>query len=262
MTITRSIKVKRTPRLLQLEGMFDVAPATEEKLSWEVDMKLPGQWSVGVIVGPSGSGKTTLAGELFGKQIVRGWQWPGDSSIVEGFPEEMGIAEITGLLSGVGFSSPPAWRRPFRVLSNGQQFRVSLARTLAEAMQDKQIKVVDEYSSVVDRQVAQIGSAAVAKTIRRHGLQFIAITCHYDVIDWLEPDWVYDLGDGQLKVNKGPDGSRGSLWRRPALDLKIVRTDTTVWPMFKGHHYLSGDIHRAAKCFCGLIHDRPSLRRC
>ena len=22
--------------------------------------------------------------------------------------------------------------------------------------------------------------------------QFVAVSCHYDILDWLEPDWVYD----------------------------------------------------------------------
>lgn len=66
----------------------------------------------------------------------------------------MGIKDIVGLLSSVGFSSPPSWVRPFRVLSTGEQFRVTMARTLAE-MPD--LAVVDEFTSVVDRTVARPG---------------------------------------------------------------------------------------------------------
>src|SRR4029077_5021989 len=51
--------------------------------------------------------------------------------------------------------------------------------------------VMDEFTSVVDRTVAQIGSAALAKTVRQRGQKFIAVTCHEDVEDWLQPDWVY-----------------------------------------------------------------------
>jgi ABC-type phosphate transport system ATPase subunit len=49
------------------------------------------------------------------------------------------------------------------VLSNGQQFRVNLARTLAET---PAMAVVDEFASWSIEEVAQIGSAAVAKTVR------------------------------------------------------------------------------------------------
>src|SRR5439155_19760773 len=52
------------------------------------------------------------------------------------------------------------------------------------------LPIFDEFTSVVDRTVAQIGSAAVAKTIRRSGKQLVAASCHYDVIEWLQPDWI------------------------------------------------------------------------
>jgi hypothetical protein len=53
----------------------------------------------------------------------------------------------------------------------------------------------DEFTSVVDRNVARIGSAAVAKAIRAGQIRrrFVAVTCHYDVLEWLEPDWMIDM---------------------------------------------------------------------
>ena len=59
------------------------------------------------------------------------------------------------------------WLRPFHVLSNGEQFRATIARALAESAKGRELVVIDEFTSVVDRTVAQIGSAAIAKTIRR-----------------------------------------------------------------------------------------------
>jgi ABC-type glutathione transport system ATPase component len=165
--IERPTEVQQTARVKQASGLFDLPPARKSEQVWDVDLSgLPHEWHVGVIVGPSGAGKTTVTTELFGKELVAGWPWPVDKSILDGFPVGMSIKDITGLLSSVGFSSPPAWLRPFHVLSNGQQFRVNLARTLAEK---PGLAVVDEFTSVVDRTVAQIGSAAVAKTVRRRG---------------------------------------------------------------------------------------------
>lgn len=66
--------------------------------------------------------------------------------------------------------------------------RVDIARTL---LSEKQLAVFDEFTSVVDREVAQVASYAISKAVRRTKKQFIAVTCHYDVIDWLEPDWVF-----------------------------------------------------------------------
>jgi GNAT superfamily N-acetyltransferase len=259
--ITRSTPVTRSPRLAQVLGMFDIEPPTVSTVTWNVELVLPEQWNIGVIVGPSGSGKTTIARELFSPHFADGFDWPTDRSILDGFPAQLPIRQIIDLLSSVGFSSPPAWVRPFACLSNGQQFRVTLARTLAQAIVDGQMKVMDEYSSVVDRTVAQIGSAAVAKTIRRHGLQFIAVTCHYDVLDWLEPDWVYDLSDmGVPPMRNMNSSSREEVrrWQRPNIDLEILRTDRSVWPRFKPHHYLSADLHRAAACYVALIRDQPA----
>ena len=62
-----------------------------------------------------------LARELFPQAFATQFDWPRDQSIVDAFPREMSIRDITGLLSSVGFSSPPSWLRPFRALSNGER---------------------------------------------------------------------------------------------------------------------------------------------
>lgn len=67
--------------------------------------------------------------------------------------------------------------------------RVDIARALLLA---QKIVVFDEFTSVVDRDVAKIASCAISKAIKRQNdKKFIAVTCHYDVVDWLEPDWVF-----------------------------------------------------------------------
>ena len=254
--ITRTVSVAPSARLSQVLGLFDVQPSPMSSQSWDVDFTLPPAWNVGVIVGPSGSGKTTVANDLFGEFQSAPFGWHRDRSIIDSFPLQLTIGQVTGLLSSVGFSSPPAWVRPFGCLSNGQQFRVNLARTLAEAMLDRRPKLVDEYSSVVDRTVAQIGSAAVAKTVRRHNLQFIAVTCHYDVLDWLEPDWMFEPHTNRYTTASTAD--REAVRRRPPIELEIVRTDRSAWPAFKPHHYLSGNLNPAAACFIGLVNDEPA----
>jgi hypothetical protein len=239
--------VTRTPRVLQMEGMFDVAPAKRSEQVWEVDFDLPESWSIGVIVGPSGSGKTSVARELFGRNLVRGFRWPAQKSLLDGFPLGMPIKEIVLLLSSVGFSSPPAWVRPFAVLSNGEQFRVTMARALAE---QRDLCVVDEFTSVVDRTVAKIGSAAIAKTVRRRKQKFIAVTCHYDVVEWLQPDWIYQPHLNRLSL------PRGSL-RRPRIRLEIRRVHSSAWQLFKQHHYLTAAINPTAVCFCAFYEGAP-----
>lgn len=246
--IKRSVPIERTPRVLQLEGMFDVPPAKRSEQAWDVDLPIDDHpWQIGLIVGPSGSGKTTIANQLFGAHLVGSFEWPKNRSIVDGFPKDLGITEITGYLSSVGFSSPPSWLRPFHCLSNGEQFRVTLARALAE---QNPLTVIDEFTSVVDRTVAQIGSAAIAKTIRRGSKKFVAISCHYDIVDWLDPDWTYEPATGKFT------------WRlerrRPEIKLQIVRCHPSDWIVFKRHHYLSGNLNKAARCFIALVRGQPA----
>lgn len=245
--IARTSEVIRTARVMQMEGMFDVAPSRKTGQTWNVRLDLPTSWNVGLIVGPSGSGKSTIARELFGSSLVNGFEWHPRKSILDGFPSTMSIKDVVQLLSSVGFSSPPSWVRPFHVLSNGEQFRVTMARALAELTD---LAVVDEFTSVVDRTVARIGSAAIAKTVRRRNQKLIAVTCHYDVVEWLAPDWIY-----QPHVNRF-ELPRGSL-QRPPIELEIRRVHPSAWSLFKAHHYLTAELAPSAWCFCAFIEGKP-----
>lgn len=239
-----SVPVIRSARVMQLESLFELPPTQRSERVYSVHLPIEERpWNIGLIVGPSGSGKSTVARHLFGDCLVKSFHWSPDRSIVDDFPNEMGIKEITAILSSVGFSSPPSWLRPYGALSNGEQFRVTLARAIAESK--GQLFVLDEYTSVVDRTVAQIGSAVVAKAIRQRQAQFIAVTCHYDVLDWLQPDWVYEPHVNQFRWR--------SLQRRPALEITIRRVDKAAWELFKHHHYLDTKLNRIAACYMAML---------
>ena len=243
-----STPVVASARVLQLGGLFDVPPADRSERTWAVNLPLEEQpWQIGLVVGPSGSGKSTLAREAFGEHLVGGYEWPADRAVVDGFPEVLGIKDVTAALSSVGFSTPPAWLRPFRCLSNGEQFRATLARALCDP---RPLVCIDEFTSVVDRTVAQIGSAAVAKAVRRTpGRQFVAVTCHADVEEWLCPDWVVEMPAGTF--------ARRSLRRRPEIELEVRRVEKDAWHLFKHHHYLDTTLNKSAKCFVALWRGRP-----
>lgn len=253
--VLKSVAVQRTPRVLQLEGLFDIAPTKKSELRWTADIPIERRpWQIGLIVGPSGCGKSTIARELFAQELVAGFDWPTDKALVDGFPKGMGIKEITQLLSSVGFSTPPAWLRPFRVLSNGEQFRASIARAMAE---QPDLFVIDEFTSVVDRKVAQIGSAAIAKAVRRRkGQQFVAVSCHDDIVDWLQPDWIFEPATGDFTWKES--AAAGGGFRRPRIKLSICRVHHSAWKIFRHHHYLSSTLSRTAKCFLGTIDGRPA----
>jgi ABC-type lipoprotein export system ATPase subunit len=241
-----------SPRVLQVRGIFDLSAEKTSHLQWHVELPIEERpWNIGLITGPSGCGKTTIARRLWSTAMADEPRWPVDRSILDGFPKTLSIHQIVEILSSVGFSSPPAWLRPFQLLSTGQQFRVMLARHLAHAIagESPQPIVLDEFTSVVDRTVAQIGSAAVAKTIRRKNLQFVAVTCHEDIEDWLQPDWVYRPAEARFAWR--------FLQRRPSIALEVQRCRASLWSLFAPHHYLSQRMAPSATCFLAKWNDRP-----
>lgn len=187
--IVRSSPIVRSARVVQAESLFDVPPVDTSQVSWSFDVPVEERpWKVGLIVGPSGSGKSTVARHLWPDDLDAPAKlaWPGDRALVDAFDERLSIRDVTSWLCAVGFSSPPSWLRPFHVLSTGEQFRATLARLLAE----RSHVVVDEFTSVVDRQVAKAASVAVSKAVRGSDRTFVAVSCHYDIVEWLEPDWI------------------------------------------------------------------------
>ena len=239
--------VSTSVRARQVSSMFDVPLTKRHDLTWHIDAPWESrEWSVGLIVGPSGSGKTTIARHVFGDPVEFTWS---KKSVIDDFSDAYSVQEVAAVCSSVGFSTIPAWLRPFAVLSNGEQFRVTLARTLLESPVDQPL-VIDEFTSVVDRQVAKIGSHAVQKWIRTSGRQFVAVTCHYDVIDWLQPDWVLDPAAGTFEWR--------SVQPRPALDVEIKRVSYDYWNLFAPYHYLTRDLHKGAQCFVAFVDGAPT----
>ncbi|GGA84821.1 hypothetical protein GCM10008015_27010 [Flavobacterium palustre] len=163
-------------------------------------------WGIGLIVGASGSGKTSIGKQFFGTdKIINLYEgWDNSKPIVDCIAPDGDFNQVTAALSAVGLGDVPSWLRPFKALSNGQQFRAGLARLVTEAPGEV---VVDEFTSVIDRQIAKIGALAFAKSWRKNqGKKVILLSCHYDVIEWLQPDWVYDVNTKVLK-KKLPSGN-------------------------------------------------------
>lgn len=231
----------------QVSGMFDLT--VEEKCRRQFDVDVPDEkddWRIGLIVGPSGSGKSSVARHVYGDAVCGVEEW-SRSAVIDSFDPQLDVEHITRTLTSVGFSSPPAWIRPYSTLSNGEQFRCDLARAL---LSDRDVIVFDEFTSVVDRQVAKIGSAAVASTIRKDRVgpkRFVAVSCHYDIAEWLEPDWVLDMSSQTL--------ARRCL-RRPRIQLEIRSGSRSGWSRFAPHHYLSPTVPAGCQFFYGFVDNR------
>jgi ABC-type ATPase with predicted acetyltransferase domain len=234
-------------RAARVKSLFNAESGCNFDLEAELAIDDP-NWSIGVVVGPSGSGKTSLGRQLFGPEAFYDpTDWPADMPIVDAIAPSGSFDEVTAALSAVGLGSVPAWLRPFSVLSNGEKFRANLARLVIERPART---VVDEFTSVVDRQIARFGALAFQKSWRRNkGCQAVLLSCHYDILEWVEPDWVFDTAKGEF--------ARGSLWRRPKFDLEIWKTDGSYWPAFEPHHYLKLPRMVAAGYFVGAVEGEP-----
>jgi GNAT superfamily N-acetyltransferase len=243
--------VKQSGRVMQVAGMFDVPLSERQLLEIEVppalvsisENKPEREWNVGLIVGPSGSGKSTVARELFGEFFVP--EWDPSRALVDEFPKGVSTKEITAFLTSVGLGSPPAWLRPATTLSTGEKFRADVARALAQP--DLDPVVIDEFTSTVDRTVAQVSSHAVQKAVRARQRKLIAVSCHFDIIDWLQPDWVYRPDTVDFEWRR--------LQRHPDVELQITTLPRSAWAPFARHHYLSHTLHAASHCYGAWIGD-------
>lgn len=184
-----------TFRVASIIGTFDLQnnQITEHFMG---EINLPETWNIGAIIGASGTGKTTIAKHLFPDFYFNSFSY-SSLSILDDMPETVSVKNITEMFSSCGFSSPPNWLKSYDILSQGEKMRVDLARAL---LSSNDLLVFDEFTSVVDRQIAKIGSYAVQKIIRRENKKFIALSCHYDIIDWLLPDWIFDTNEMIFKL--------------------------------------------------------------
>jgi energy-coupling factor transporter ATP-binding protein EcfA2 len=242
--ILKECKIEESAKITILRGLTDYPADVTTSFSKSIDIDLPDQWHIGLIVGPSGSGKTTIAKQLFTEAIEPQW---GQKPIFDEIPKT--ASQTAELFSSVGLSSVPAWLRPRHLLSGGEGFRADVAQVIALSPGDTP-SVIDEFTSVVDRQVAKAISVSVSKYARREKRQLVCVGCHYDVLDWLQPDWVLDMADNRYY--------RRSLQRRPPINLDFgVVSVSKAWPYFEKHHYMNGNIIGGAKGWCFYLNGSP-----
>lgn len=150
-------------RVATVRGVFDLqAEKIKEQFKGGIDIEGK-QWNIGVIFGRSGSGKSTIARELFPANYIRGFEYNAQS-VLDDMPADSSIKDIFKIFNSVGFSSPPSWLKNYDVLSTGEKMRVDIARAILE---QRDMIVFDEFTSVIDREVARIGSIVISKTIRK-----------------------------------------------------------------------------------------------
>ena len=243
--VSNSYRCKRAADSLDI----DTEKKSIHELKIEADLKSP--YNIGLIVGASGSGKTTLAKQIFGENC---FETILDQSkpIIEQLPKELDYDSCASILAGVGLTSVPCWIRPVNTLSNGQKARAEAALLMCK----NDFSVIDEWTSVVDRTVAKVMSHCIQKHARKTNSKIVLLSCHYDVIDWLNPDWIIDC-------NKQEFIDRRSLWqsfkRSEQLNFEIKQITKQSWSYFSKYHYLSDKLPGGENYFFGLFHNENQI---
>ena len=197
------------------------------------EIDIPQDYGIGLIVGPSGSGKSCILSSIQDQHGAV--EWDKDKAVCSHFEN---YEQARDRLQAAGLNSIPSWLRPYRVLSTGERFRADIARLLRDNA------CIDEFTSTVDRNTAKSCSMSVSRYVKGAGLRNITLaSCHYDIVDWLEPDWVFDTLTKRMTA-------RG--WKRPSIELEILPCSSQVWPVFAPHHYLSESLNKSARCWMAL----------
>lgn len=170
------------------EKAFDCTfDGTSRFYPWKKPTNIPKEFKIGVIVGASGSGKSTIL-KNFG--IEEEPLWNDSKAIVSHFSDP---DDAVNRLGAVGLNTIPSWYKPYDVLSNGEKFRADLARKIRTGA------VIDEFTSVVDRNVAKAASVALSRYINKNDIHNVVLSsCHHDIVEWLKPDWILNTDTGEL----------------------------------------------------------------
>ena len=213
---------------------YDIQDRELSKTTIPNNLNLNFDYNLGVIYGSSGSGKSTLLNTL---GEVSEPKFNNTKALISNF-DGLEPEQVSMLLASVGLGSVPTWLRTYNTLSNGEQYRANIAKIMSE---DGETHLIDEYTSVVDRNVAKSMSNALSKYVRRTNKRLVVATPHEDVIEWLQPDWVYSTETCSLE--------RANYFFRPSIHLEVFRCKYEAWELFKQHHYLTDTLHKSTACF-------------
>lgn len=240
-----SIEPTQSFRCQKAANSLDIDVNEKLRHQFSVDADLDTEYNVGVIVGSSGSGKTTLAASIWGDGALARSLDP-DVPVIDQFPDSMDYKSCVKLLTGVGLTQVPCWIRPAWTLSNGQKERAEIALKMATA---GDFCVVDEWTSVVDRTVAKVMSHCIAKWARATNRRVVLLTCHFDVLEWLQPDWVIDCNQQQYVDRRSVRPGRTE-----RLSFDIRECHRAAWRGFSQYHYLSSKLPGGHIETFGLFH--------
>ena len=216
------------------------------------NINLPEKWNLGLVYGNSGSGKTTLIKHLFGEKIFN-VKLNEDEPIINQLPKDLSYEDCALMLNGIGLNSVPCWIRPVKTLSNGQKARAEAVFLMTK---NKDIVFIDEWTSVVDRTVAKAMSLCLLKYAKRNDKKIILCSCHIDIIEWLQPDWLIDCNKQKFIL---PESEAFFFKERKQLNFEIKEIDRTSWKYFSKYHYLNENLPGGKIYLYGIIHHNNQI---
>eukprot|EP00041_Stephanoeca_diplocostata_P025193 m.652704 g.652704 ORF g.652704 m.652704 type:complete len:407 (+) comp22691_c2_seq9:2041-3261(+) len=106
-------------------------------------------------------------------------------------------------LRAVGLSQSK-WRRPYHMLSRGEQHQANIARVLG-----RHSIAIDEFTNFLDRRTAKSVAVGIGRYCRRHNIRgLVLVGCHADIAEdmgaGLRADWIYAVDVGELRQYTWP----------------------------------------------------------
>lgn len=246
-------EVSKSYRCQRAANSLDINVEKKSIHELKITAEIETPFSVGLILGASGSGKTTLAKKIYG-DALSSVKLDENKSILDQIPENLEYEECANLLSGIGLTSVPCWLRPVKTLSNGQRSR---ALAVLSMLKNEKVCVIDEWTSVVDRTVAKVMSHCIQKYAKKHKKTIVLISCHYDVTEWLDPDWVIDCNEQSFEDRRflRPEERE----RKQRLHFEIREIGKRTWAYFSKFHYLSENLPGGKLYIFGLFIEKNQV---
>jgi len=241
-------------RCQKAANSLDIDVKKKLKHVLKIDADLEKQFNLGLIVGSSGSGKTTLAKKIYGNDCFTEYL-DLSKTILDQMPKELSYDDCVSNLLAMGLGSVPCWLRPTHTLSNGQRARAEAVLQLTVKNQTN-VTIIDEWTSVVDRTVAKAMSNCIQKASRKLKKTIILLSCHYDVIEWLNPDWIIDCNKQKYEDRRS---MVGTFERTDRLRLDIRKVERSSWRYFSKYHYLSDRLPGGEIFLFGLFHNDQQI---
>ena len=243
--------VQMSPRKRQICWDFGV-PAREEPVMLvdRLTLRLD-RGSIILLTGPSGSGKSSVLRAIAERAGSQGWLsaggFPTDRAIVEAISPWAPLATALEILTACGLGEPRLWIRRFADLSEGEQFRASLARAIGSALGGARGRLIlcDAFASTLHRRMAKAMAYNLRKLVSRHGLTLVVAAINDDIMDDLQPDQTVRLGMAGPEVILHQPGDRPmSLQRHAVIEEGSVRDYRLFSPMHYRHRDGLGFVDR------------------